>query len=165
MDQSSLARIRAELEPSWNDLREQRVLGRVLEANRRARARRRLVAFGGGTATVLAIAAAVVLLVVGRPPSPTLAQPAPVVASATPPPSASAAEPQRIALADGAQASLLENAQLEVGGGTRPRAAPTADQSSAMPPGRPVCNFRASRPYNGEKGGSPWSASSRRDIW
>jgi transmembrane sensor len=111
MRPEEVSKIRRELEPPWNDLREQRVLGRIQEARRRARRRPAHVLAGG--AAVLA-AAAVVLVAIrwsgrsrvapGESPS--------TAASAIAPPSPG--HEQRLALADGSQALLVRDARVRV---------------------------------------------------
>ena len=98
-------------EPAWDEVRERRVLARVLAekhegARRRARAR---IAVGAGA---VAIAAAVALAWIVREPD------APVVAETTPAevvvPGAAAAATGRIALRDGSEVELGEDARVEI---------------------------------------------------
>jgi transmembrane sensor len=100
-----LARIpRGELEPPWDDLREQRVLARVLHDRRtepgRARRRRWVAASAAGAL----IAAAAVLLVVRGRGLPKGAPTAAVVSTGD----------STMALADGSQAVLLREANVQV---------------------------------------------------
>ncbi len=114
--------LKASLEPPWDEVREQRVLGRVMDEQRRRAAasagqpgRRRVAA---GVAVVFVAAAAAAVLVVQRR-AHVMSTPA-VVASA----GASAIAPltaptsgdreQTMALADGSQATLVREAGLQV---------------------------------------------------
>lgn len=98
--------LKSKLEPHWDDLRERRVLGELLEKRREARKPRWRVRVAVPAAAVLAVAAAVVLWVV-RPWS---GAAAPVAAA---PGSAAPAE-STMALADGSKAVLLADAAVQV---------------------------------------------------
>jgi transmembrane sensor len=115
MRPEEVSKIRRELEPPWNDLREQRVLGRIQEARRRARRRPAQIA---GGAAVLAAAAVVALIAVrwGHVSSPATGAPSSPVASASAPtsPSPGPEHEQRLALADGSQAFLVRDARVRV---------------------------------------------------
>ncbi len=105
--------LKGSLEPPWDDVREQRVLARVMEARGAAqpttsRTRVRVLAT---TAAVATIAAAAAFLVVARRHH-DVPSPAPVAsARAT---TSSAAPEQTMALADGSQATLVSDAGLQV---------------------------------------------------
>jgi transmembrane sensor len=105
------AAIRKELEPPWNDLREQRVLGRIQEARRRGRgvSRRNLVL--GGSLAFAAVCAVMVAIALRHPvaPTTTVAGGASAVG-----PSESPAHEQRMMLADGSQALLVRDADVQV---------------------------------------------------
>jgi transmembrane sensor len=103
-----LARIRAGLDPPWDDLREQRVLARVVHQRRAepARSRRRRAIAMSAAGGVLAAAAALFLL-----------GPARGIFKASPAPTAvvaSSAGESTMALADGSQAVLLREANVQV---------------------------------------------------
>jgi transmembrane sensor len=107
MKPSDIAAVRADLDPPWDDLREQRVLARVMQIRRAEPARsrrRRTVAMSAGIG--IFAAAAAVLLVLG---------PVRGVFRTTSPVSAVAsAGESTMALADGSQAILLREANVQV---------------------------------------------------
>jgi TolA-binding protein len=111
--------LKASLEPPWDDVREQRVLGRILdERQRQATAgkvtpMRRRATFG---VALVAVAAAATFVVVQRR-AHVIAGPGPVasVSATAPGGGAPTGEPgQTMALADGSQATLVREAGLQV---------------------------------------------------
>src|SRR4051812_2958116 len=66
MGAESTSRVRAAMEPAWNELREQRVLGRVLEGRRQHAATRRRQKLGGAVLTAVAAAVLVGVFARGR---------------------------------------------------------------------------------------------------
>jgi transmembrane sensor len=95
-------RLRAALEPAWSELREQRLLGRIVEARRqRARAVRRSALIAAGVATACAAAGLVIAL---RRPSP-----GSVAATAAAAPGTS-----RLTLVDGSEAVLASNGDVQI---------------------------------------------------
>ncbi len=114
------ADLRASLEPPWDDVREQRVLARVLEerqrqasASGRSRGRVLRIGVGVGVAATIAAAAAVVVVQkrVARVNATVTTAPSAPSAPSAPPPSA---PEQTMALADGSQATLVREAGLQV---------------------------------------------------
>jgi transmembrane sensor len=104
-----VAQLRKDLELPWNDLREQRVLGRIQEARRAGRRRRAMRLAGAASSVVLAVATCVALLLVrGQGWQGGAARP---VAESSDPQQDGG---QRIALADGSQALLVRDAQIRV---------------------------------------------------
>jgi transmembrane sensor len=104
------AAIRKELEPPWNDLREQRVLGRIQEARRRRVPRRNLV-IGGSLAFAVACAV-LVAFALRHPVGPTTTGAG--GASAMAEPGEAPAHEQRMMLADGSQALLVRDADVQI---------------------------------------------------
>ncbi|HEY3818284.1 MAG TPA: FecR domain-containing protein [Polyangiaceae bacterium] len=102
MKSVELPDLKAKLEPPWDELRERRVLGAVLEKRRGSRAPRRVRVLVP-VAAALVLAAAAVLLVV----RPWIATPRPVASEPAPTEST-------MALADGSMAVLLANAAVEI---------------------------------------------------
>jgi len=116
--------LKGSLEPPWDDVREQRVLGRILDERARQGAaskvtpmRRRATA-GVAVAVAVVAAAAAFVLVQRRMhvlPSPGLVASASVSAGTAAPSGVPAGEPaQTMALADGSQATLVHEAGLQV---------------------------------------------------
>lgn len=98
-------RARRKMEPAWNELREQRVLGRISEARGRKKLQPRRLALAAG-----ALAAAAALAVgIWR-----LAPEDPEVASTTPVPRES--DPARLDLSDGSVALLSSDARVRIDG-------------------------------------------------
>ena len=110
--------LKASLEPPWDDVREQRVLARVLDERNRAatapgRSRARVV--GAGALVAVAVAAAAAFLVVQkRTHTTTLASASATTAAPTPSGLRPSAPEQTMALADGSQATLVHEAGLQV---------------------------------------------------
>jgi transmembrane sensor len=108
MMRNDIAQLRKDLEPPWNDLREQRVLGRIQEARRAGRRRHALRLAGAASSVVFAVAACVALFLVRGHWSRGGA--APLAADSDPRQDGG----QRIALVDGSQALLVRDAQVRV---------------------------------------------------
>jgi transmembrane sensor len=113
-----LTRARNELEPPWDDVREARVLSRVLDEaslTRQPLWRRPMVGLGGFLA--VAAAAAAMFLFLRAPPAPRV-PPAPTVTLAAPPSrdgtqARSRETPSVLALADGSKAHLQPGAEVQ----------------------------------------------------
>ncbi len=101
--------VRDAMEPEWNDLREQRILGRVLEA-KRAHPIAPAPRLGVPRLGVGIAAAAAVLVLAGGALLRSRAKPVPVAPVATAQPAA----PPKIVLADGSEAILRGDAEVKV---------------------------------------------------
>jgi transmembrane sensor len=98
-------KLRAALDPAWNDLREQRVLGRVVEARRQRRRRLRALAAAGVVAAIAIGAVSLTWRVSARPAG------ALAVRGPEPPASATASH---ITLADGSEAVLAPDGDVRI---------------------------------------------------
>jgi transmembrane sensor len=113
MDREQVERVRRAMEPPWDDVREQRVLGRILDERRAAAPKRRVRAAPLVLVSAVVAAAAVVLLFVLRPASPP-AMDATRVATPALPTSPSGEAAAHLTFVDGSVATLEADARVRV---------------------------------------------------